>query len=171
MLWQHNSGWSYEHYPIEEDPGRFAPFESLVLLWRSKWSANRLPGWSSFELLDLSEWWGALAVFDAVEGDPYAFDVRLWGTLLVELGGFDLTGQRLAPGPETNDEDTKQITRADVEAWRRSIDDRTICMAQGPVHVELRNIGLLRYVVLPLGDDGLNANQVLYAELSEFPDD
>ncbi len=168
LLWREDDDWAYNLFPLSEPEGTFGPFSGLVRIWRDKAQDAYLPAWSDFDLMDFAGWWGMLAVFDVIEEQPFAFKVRLWGTKLVELGGFDLSGEVLAPSPDFKSQDKKQITRTDVEAWRETIDTRQICVANGPVNVQYVGIGELRYVCLPLADDGLTIDKLLYAEIATF---
>jgi len=64
---------------------------ALYDLWNAKRGTRQAPPRSDFSFEDLRPWFGHLMLLDCIGGDEYRY--RLYGTELVRLFGFDLTGK------------------------------------------------------------------------------
>lgn len=62
----------------------------LYFLWRDKCAGRRAPLRADFTVEELRPWLGHLLILDCVEEDDFRY--RLYGTDLVGIFGFDLTG-------------------------------------------------------------------------------
>ncbi len=61
--------------------------------WRSLSTHGKVPRWDEFDLMKLPlNLVGLTHVFDVIEGGK-DFHCRFWGTKLVEIFGFDVTGR------------------------------------------------------------------------------
>ena len=64
---------------------------ALYDLWNAKRGTRQAPPRSDFSFEDLRPWFGYLMLLDCVGNNEYRY--RLYGTELVSLFGFDLTGK------------------------------------------------------------------------------
>lgn len=63
----------------------------LLALWHAKRGAAAMPSRADFAFTDFRPWLGHLAILETIEGGT-DFRYVLYGTRLVEIFGFDLTG-------------------------------------------------------------------------------
>lgn len=164
MLWQEDEGWFYELINMDEPPEQFGRFANIVALWRSKWRGNAFPAWSSFELEELRDWWGRLFIYD-LEGDEMeTIRIRLWGTEVASMSGFDLTGQTVVADDEKASKDTRYHSTIDLEFCREIARRGNLGHACGPM-IDGRTEEILTYHIMgmPLSREGRKFDQVLYA--------
>lgn len=64
---------------------------ALYDLWNAKRGSRQAPPRSDFSLEELRPWFGHLMLLDCLENHEYRY--RLYGTALVGIFGFDLTGK------------------------------------------------------------------------------
>lgn len=160
--WKIDGNWRYEYFPLEDAEETFAGFESLVRLWRTK--SNTLPPpWSDFDFLDFKDWWGWISVYDAVEGQPLEFDVRLWGTNVVEATGHELTGKRLSPVDLPIKSDPTGVSLNSIKFTRFILDESCIGVTSEPYREEWGPGKLYTEILLPLSSDGEKNDKVLFA--------
>lgn len=62
----------------------------LYEFWREKCAGRRAPLRADFSVEELRPWLGHLMIIDCIEGDDFRY--RLYGSGLVAIFGFDLTG-------------------------------------------------------------------------------
>lgn len=62
----------------------------LYELWRQKCAGRPAPPRADFSVEELRPWLGHLMIIDCVDGDDFRY--RLYGSSLVGIFGFDLTG-------------------------------------------------------------------------------
>jgi hypothetical protein len=160
--WLTDEDWRFQYFPLDEPEGSFAEFESIVALWRTI-STSRLPSWSDFNILDFEGWWGWLSVYDAVDGQPLEFDVRLWGTEVVQISGHDHTGKRLSAKNLPDKTDPTEISSNHLKFVRFILDESVIGLATEPYRADWGASKLYTEILLPLSSDGANNDKVLFA--------
>lgn len=129
----------------------------LLAYWQGKCEGNRLPGRQHIDPVEFPYVLGWVSLID-VSHNPRRFRYRLFGSLIVERFGVDLTGRYL--------EDFEQPEfRAFLErAWNAVVDSRA------PAH-EFNNrvIDETRYefetLRLPLASDGETVDMLLVASV------
>jgi hypothetical protein len=67
---------------------------SLHDLWNAKRGSRQAPPRSDFSFEDLRPWFGHLILLDCLDNHEYRY--RLYGTSLVGIFGFDLTGKNVS---------------------------------------------------------------------------
>lgn len=128
--------------------------KALLDLWEAKRAGRAFPARTDFSMDDLLPWLGHLVLLDVLDGgDDFRFVV--YGTALVEIFGFDLTGQRVS-------ESAPQIGPRSLEEYQR------VYAARAPDHVARRSPANKEYVTitkiaLPLSADGVAIDKVLGA--------
>ncbi|MEQ8665067.1 MAG: hypothetical protein RIC16_05025 [Rhodospirillales bacterium] len=163
MLWKNDGYWHYETFSFHEPPATFGVFEPMVELWRAKTPAGAAaPDWRHFELTDLKGWWGWSHVYDAVPGEPLHFRVRLWGSNIASVLGYDVTGQLLRPETAAGAADAQNITRDDLEFARYLLDNAQLGRGSGPIDARFGNVCDYQEIMLPLSGDGQTLDKVLY---------
>lgn len=81
----------------ENDLGVVHPhpkLRALFDLWDARRGSRPAPARSDFSHEDLQPWFGHLMLLDCLDDNEYRY--RLYGTGLVRLFGFDLTGQTVS---------------------------------------------------------------------------
>ncbi len=147
--------WQFALYDPAEPPEAFGRFAPLVARWQALRPRNGLPRRSDFDMEDLGEWIGWLGVTQVLQVDPFDGMVRLWGTKLRDAFGEDFTGSRL------QEIDPKHITEEDLRLFRAVACEGLIGAMAGPMNWNQRDFIGLRSLVLPCGENGLPADQVL----------
>lgn len=169
--WGADEGWYYDYYPLDVAEDVFPLHAAALRIWRAR-GKGRIPAWSDFDLpMDFEGLWGWLTVFDAVAGDSLSFDVRLWGTRITEVAGYDATGTRFSPAPRPARADASTITDSDLKFIRYVLDNGVIGYNYGPLHVELGDEIRYEEIVLPLSSDGVTNDQVLFCGVRIDMDD
>lgn len=67
---------------------------ALYDLWNAKRGSRQAPPRSDFTLEELRPWFGHLMLLDCLDNNEYRY--RLYGTALVGIFGFDLTGKTVS---------------------------------------------------------------------------
>ena len=161
--WLTAEGWRYDVYPIDVDPADISRFSSIVSLWQNKFDGPRLPAWRDFELMDLKDWWGMLAVYDVLQRNALDVRCRLWGTLLVTFHGVDMTNARLRDPASGMYGDSEMFDHIDVEFMEVLLDGPQIGTCEGRVKWHNRDFLMCHLVRLPLADDGVTPDKLLCA--------
>lgn len=65
--------------------------QALYRLWSERRAGRPAPSRDDFSVEDLRPWLGHLLLLDRIDGDDFRY--RLYGSSLVEIFGFDLTGR------------------------------------------------------------------------------
>lgn len=153
--------WQFSLFDSDAADDKVGPtFAPLVALWRDK-GAGGIPAWRDFDILDFEAWWGWVSVYDAVAGDPLTFDVRLWGTRLVENLGHDATRKRLDITNVEATSDARSFSQCDLKFLREVLDRRMVGLFNGQLDARLGNRYRYREVSLPLSSDGETCDKVL----------
>ena len=160
--WLIDGDWRYENFPLDGLDNCLAGFESIIELWRSKATPN-LPSWTDFDLLDFKEWWGWLVVYDCVDGQPLEFDVRLWGTNVVDITGHDRTGKRLTGENRPDKSDPTNVSINNLKFSRFILDESVIGYTSEPYRAGWGASKRYREILLPLSSDGINNDKLLFA--------
>lgn len=156
--------WRHTFLPLDTAPERVNPGNEVVALWQGRRGASRLPAWSMFDMFDFKPWLGSVSV-DRVTRDPFDTTVRLWGTKLRELYGFDATGWGLR-----RDYARRGLTTDDFEFWRKVVSDPCIGIGQGSVDWQGRDFVRVTRVFLPLAEDGNVVDHVLAVAFQDEPE-
>lgn len=136
-------------------------FELDVALgcWERWRGAKRMPAWRDVDLLDLPLGLiPGVMVADVVAGPPFDFQVRYWGTGLVEAFGFEASGRRLSEVEHFGvmnafiDQSPRLVASGEHQIWVNRI--------EGP-HRPAREFCVLR---LPLGTDEGGVDAVMTVE-------
>lgn len=128
----------------------------VIALWHSRKMADRLPGRSDFDALDLMAFKGHLALID-VEHDPERFRFRLIGTAITEVLGRDATGMFL---DELYSAATYGLA---VEGYRYCVATRLPAKASGQMVHANKDFVPFESVDLPLASDGFTVDMILKA--------
>ncbi|MDP6872261.1 MAG: hypothetical protein QF521_01940 [Alphaproteobacteria bacterium] len=160
--WKSDGDWHYDFFPLDMAEESFPGFESIFRRWRTK-SDSLPPSWSDFDFLDFREWWGWLSVYDAVEGQPLAFDVRLWGTEIVEVTGHDPTGRRLSPENLPDKSDPTAVSLNSIKFARFLLDESFIGVTSEPYREDWGPAKLFKEILLPQSSDGNENDKILFA--------
>lgn len=164
MEWKTDKHWRYETFPLDEPVGTFGEFSSLIDLWRSKREDGfPAPQWSAFELSDLTEWWGWMHIYDAVDRNEASFRVRLWGTRLLETLGYDPSGQILHAKDGAEASDAKRITRNDLIFARYLLDNSLFGRGAGPIDLRFGEAVSYTEIMMPLSNSEGELDKLLYA--------
>ncbi len=156
-------GWTYDVFAPDEDDPLIEPFASFVSLWRAKRGGKRFPAWQDFDILDFSDWWGWLAIRDIVPAESLTFEYRLWGTLVTDLYGVDMTGRTVSRAEDTETSLSVGLAEEDYVFYQKIIEDGLIGLMCGEQH--WRGHRHVRYGALcvPLADDGKAVDKILSA--------
>jgi hypothetical protein len=124
----------------------------LLAFWEARRGAKVVPSRADFDVLDLKPWLGNLHLLDVEEGGR-EYRYRVYGSVLAEYFGHDLTGKTTAEvRPEA-----REIVRSEY---------RAACREQRPVFVHRqRDISgserLVERLVLPLSSDGAGVDKLV----------
>jgi len=127
---------------------------TLLSLWNSKRAGREMPARADFAMGDLLPWLGHLMLLDVIDGGA-DFRFVLYGTQLVEIFGFDLTGLTVREAlPRIGPEPLKEYLR--------------VCATRAPDYVARRSPAEKEYVTmtkiaLPLSSDGRTIDKILGA--------
>ncbi|MFC3674411.1 PAS domain-containing protein [Ferrovibrio xuzhouensis] len=127
---------------------------ALYDLWQRKRSGRPAPSRADFDLADLRPWFGQLMLLDVIDGGR-DMRYRLYGTGLVSIFGFDLTGRRVSEV-------------ADLIGTRPLEEYREVASLMMPAHVSRMSPSAREYLALdklalPLIDDDGRVNKILGA--------
>jgi len=162
-IWRDVDDWRYELHPLDTPAEAFGRFESFVSLWRSKWRDGMLPAWSHFDIMDFVGWWGWISVFDIVEREPFTIRIRLVGVQATDVLGYEATRQVLSVVDDDLPNDAKHITNDDLEYYQEIMNRRCLGLTVGPMDMDLRAMGMFHEVSLPLSDDGVAVDKLMFA--------
>lgn len=166
MEWLVDEDWHYEVFSLTTPTERFDAFADFVALWRSK-HAERLPAWSDFDLMDFEGWWGWVSVYDIVDLAVPAFRVRLYGTKIVDVTGFDPSGRVLTPKDAGTTVDATTITENDFKFLAHVVSERLIGRMHGPYKIGLGPSLMFHELYLPLSDNGVDIDKMMFVGRSE----
>ncbi len=127
----------------------------MASYWRSIHPANGLPGRQHFDPVDIPSLLANIRLVD-VHGTPPRFLARLVGTSLVDLHGFDYTGQWLEDAYENFEASRTHLGLLNVLSsrqpdWRRG----------QPILSEGKEFNQIERLNLPLASDGETVDIVL----------
>ncbi len=154
-IWYQSDRWTYRYFEPDIDPASIPEFEGLIRIWQSKRGDRRVPAWSDFEFYDFVGWHGQISVYD-VHYDPFDYTTRLSGTRQDALFGRTLTGLNRADFNAFYLRDSKMDTFSEFIC--RNL---YISYMEGPLNMKGREFKSVRYLELPLSDDGSRAHHTL----------
>ncbi len=140
----HEHDWFYRVYNRQTSSDVFGVFASIVELWQSRFSRDRIPEWTEFEFEEFAGWYGHISLAE-VHPDFSKIVFRLWGTALTEFWDKDYTGQSVAD--ETFPGHWKNIEQPYSEAL---VKQNGIGVCGGTLHVVEREFINITYVDLPV---------------------
>ncbi len=148
---------------LARDPGAAA--RALIALWQSKCRDGKIPGRADFDVGELKDWLGHLAIYAVEQGaDGPRFRFRLAGTMIVEYDGGDYTGRYLDEAiPAAYHRLFLPAYREVVRSRRPFLQTANAPNARG---VEVR----FTKVLLPLASDGLTVDMVMLFMFAQFPE-
>lgn len=164
-IWREHDAWRYHYFQPDVDAAEIGPFESLVRIWQSKRDGRRVPAWRDFDFYDFKGWHGKLTVYD-VRYDPFDFTTRLSGTEIDQMFGRTLTGL------ERKDFNAFYLRDSAMDAYSEFIcRGLYIAYAEGPLNMVGKEFQRVRYLELPLSDDGVRAQHTIEAILPQRKDE
>ena len=163
-IWKSEGEWRYEYFSIDQSEEAIfsSGFESIIRLWRLK-SKTLPPRWADFEFMDFREWWGWLSVYDSIDGQSFEFDVRLWGTKVVETTGHELTGKRLSLETLPEISDPTGVSSNSIKFARYNFDEGVIGITSEPFRADWGPNTRYNEILLPLSSDGTTNDKILFA--------
>jgi hypothetical protein len=127
---------------------------SLFRLWQSKRGVRRLPARSDFDHRELLPWFGNLILLDVLDGGT-DYRYRLFGVVLAQEAGFDMSGKLLSEYP------IKVNLPHFYDVFANVIRNRSPALSEhdpGVKHIRRR-----RRLILPLGKDGETVDMIMTA--------
>jgi hypothetical protein len=150
--------WTYEKFELSQAAETMGAFSELVRTWNAKRDGEMLPSWSSFEAADFGPYLGFVSIWDIGRG-PMNATARLWGTNLVELFGFEMTGKSLT-------HENLSPEQIDVEMQNAVVNDKKLTRCTGPMNWRDRQFKFLSYISLPCSSDGERVDVVIKCYLN-----
>jgi hypothetical protein len=126
----------------------------LFRLWQSKRKGRTLPKRGDFDHRELLPWFGNLILLDVLDGGA-DYRYRLFGIVLAQEAGFDMTGKLLSEYP------IKSNLPHFYEVFANVIRDRAPALSEHDPAVS--HIRRRRRLVLPLGKDGETVDMMMSA--------
>ncbi|MBO6521199.1 MAG: hypothetical protein JJ900_09780 [Rhodospirillales bacterium] len=162
MEWKTDPYWRYETFPLDALADSFGVFAGPVAMWREKAGPERpVPDWPDISLNDLEGWWGWTHVYDALDPSEAAFRVRLWGSRLAQVLGYDITGKIIRAEESAAAANPQLITRNDLEFARHLLDKGLIGRGSGPLNIEY-DVDIDYFeIMLPMSADGRTFDKIL----------
>lgn len=154
-VWREHLGWTYNYFQPDADPSIIPVFSDFVALWQSKRKGRPVPARRDFNFYDFTGWHGWVCIHE-VRYDPFDYTVRLSGSSVDELYG--LTTQGL---------DREEMNRIYSEQFVRDEFDEFACRnllvayIEGPLNIKDRTYTRVRYLELPLSDNGERADHTI----------
>lgn len=125
---------------------------NLYRLWNAKRGARSLPARADFDLAELAPWFGNLILLDVLDGGK-DFRYRLFGVILAQEAGFDMTGKKLSEYP------IPSLLPHFYEVFREVILRRKPAMSEHDPSVP--NVRRRRRLILPLAKDGETVDMIM----------
>jgi len=149
--------WTYEVFGRNTPASEFGPFESFVDLWRSRWTGDALPAWRDFAFEDFAEWYGWLFVEDVIPGGDGDVRFRLWGTSIVNLYDYEMTGKLMSEA------EPGFFDPPEFELTSKIVDEGVIVRGTGSINWQNRGHKSISHIELPLSEDGKTIDKILGA--------
>ncbi len=165
-----NSDWSYKVFDQETSASDFGGFEPIVNLWNSKRNQDQLPAWKDFELEEFSNWYGWFAVGDVTYDGIFDIHFRLWGTKVVDLLGYEMTGKSPRLNTKHPFEYDGGYDQEEFDFLETLTQSSAIGVAAGSIHWENRRHIRYEEISLPLADDGKTVDKILQV-INTLPND
>lgn len=160
--WGVDDDWRFDYYPLDVGEDAFPLHAQALRIWRKRGQGG-IPAWTDFDLpMDFEGLWGWLSVYDSIPEHPYSFVVRLWGTSVAVVAGYDATGTRLTAALADVRNDASTITEKDLGFCRFVLDESVIGHQYGPLRQELGEMVRYEEIVLPLSSDGITNDKALF---------
>ncbi|MCP4710458.1 MAG: PAS domain-containing protein [Planctomycetes bacterium] len=148
-----NENWKFERFPSNSAAEKFGAGSRFVELWQKKKQKRQMPSWNDYQLEEFFEWNGRIMVLDIIP-TPFDARVRLWGTKLVDVLGYDRTGMLLS---EIDIPDIEM----DIQYYKELCEKPCIGSRNGPINWAHRQHVNVSHLDLPLSSDGHTADKIL----------
>ncbi len=89
--------------PLDSPAVEFGAFERVIAQWREKRGTAPVPCWADYGIRDFAGWHGRFSLARIVGGEEPDLHFELFGTMIAEWVGRDLTGKSIRgalPMPE-----------------------------------------------------------------------
>jgi hypothetical protein len=158
----YSNEWDYHVFDSDTEPHKFGVFQSIVELWNSKRQDAQLPAWRDFNFDEFVGWWGWMSVCD-ISYDP-VFDThfRLWGTNVVDLLEFELTGKSPRINTVPPFEYSNGYDQLEFDFLEALVKQSAIGTSFGELNSQNRNYIKYEEITLPLADDGKSVDKLLF---------
>ena len=154
-IWRRYQGWTYEYFEPDVDPASVPTFSDLLAMWQSKRRGRRVPARSDFSFYDFKGWHGWVCIHE-VRYDPFDYTVRLSGSSIDSLYGLSTQG---FGREEMNEVYSEQIIRDEFDEF--ACRNLLISYIDGPLNIKDRTFTNVRYLELPVSDDGKRADHTI----------
>lgn len=150
-------------FDVDTPASEFGTFETFVALWHSKRHGRTVPSWQEFEFEDFQGWHGWVCVFEIVEDDEFDLFARLWGTNIVRLLGFEMTGKFMRRQKHDTGEEGAGYDQDDMDFWQTLKRDCVIGVTDGRLSAGTGRYVRYKDIFLPLSTDGETVDVLLSA--------
>lgn len=158
-IWGEAHGWIYEMFPLDtpsDSIGILGPFKEL---WDAKCIEDAIPAWRDFELEDFADWYGWVIVEDVLPEPEYNSKIRLWGSNITKLYGFDLTGKK------SRDYEGVLYSVEDFQMCKEIVNNKSFRVCSGPLDWNQDHYWnpTTHYTMIqmPLADDHENVDKLI----------
>ncbi len=136
-------------------PSRWADIVAFTAYWRARRPADgRMPARADLDPVAMKRWLGNLSILDVVDGgDDFVF--RLYGSVLAQIVGFDMTGKSASSYPGGRQDVLINSYRAAVAARRPLLSAVIVRFTGRPISMAWER------VVAPLAHDGVTVDKLI----------
>jgi len=156
-------------FAVDTPAHEFGEFEAFVALWHSKREAGRMPSWIDFNFEDFRGWHGWVCLFEVVEGVEFDLFARLWGSNIVRMLGFEMTGKHLRRRDPDDTDTFSGYEGDDMDFWEAIHRDGVIGLTDGRLQAGDGRYIRYRDIFLPLSSDGKSVDKLVSATQPRDP--
>ncbi len=136
-------------------PSRWADIVAFAAYWQGKRPADgRLPARSHLDPVEMKRWLGNLSILDVIDGGR-DFMFRLYGSVLAQAVGFDMTGKSASDYPGGRQNVLIESYRAVLAARRPQLSSVIVRFSGRPV------MPAWERMVAPLAHDGAAVDKLI----------
>jgi hypothetical protein len=140
---------------LDRDLQQHPKLAQLLDLWNRKRGGRSMPARRDIDTIELREWLGNLILVDVAEDNGGAYHYRVYGTKLVDLFGYELTGKAVSHFASMR----QPLIAGDYDRVRR---DKT------PVYFDRQGVARgeavrIQTLALPLSSTGAEVEMILAA--------
>lgn len=141
--------------PPTATPSRWADIVAFTAYWRANCPADGLmPARADLDPVAMKRWLGSLSILDVVDGGR-DFVFRLYGSVLAQTVGFDMTGKSATSYPGGRQDVLINSYRAAVDARRPLLSSIIVRFTGRPTAMAWER------VVAPLARDGVTVDKLI----------